>query len=155
MNENLELIGQFLNSVISLAGAAGFGYVIGWFTYMINRYRTGDVSFADLTTLVGILGGGVILSLFPAGTALFGAYGIGLAFGFFSYFNTLRAMVNASEYFGVEWFLDGRRKLPPEGWYIPEGYRETVASMGSGEETPTVRSRTPRGGGGDELPDRA
>ena len=73
-------------SAVQLWGAAGFGFVIGWFVYYINRYRKGDVQFSDITTLIGILGGGAIMALFKAETDLFGAYGIGLFVGFFGYF---------------------------------------------------------------------
>ena len=73
-------------SLIQLVGAGGFGAIIGWYGYYINRYRGGDVQLSDIVTLVGILGGGAVLAIFPARTDLFGAYGIGLCVGFFSYF---------------------------------------------------------------------
>lgn len=122
--------------MIQLIGAGVFGTIIGWYVYMINRYRKEDVQFTDLVTLVGILGGGTILSLFGAGTDLFGAYGIGLGVGFFGYFFILLIMVNLSKNFDVDWFLDGRRKSPPAGWVIPSGTAVTVrpleAKPGSG-----------------------
>ena len=71
---------------LQIYGAVGFGTIVGWLVYYINRYRTGDVQFSDLATVIGILGGGAILALFPASTDLFGGYGIGLFIGFFSYF---------------------------------------------------------------------
>lgn len=121
-------------SVIQLLGAGGFGLIIGWYVYYINRYRKGSVQFSDLTTLIGILGGGTILSLFEAGTDLFGAYGIGLAIGFFGYFIALCIMVNLSSKFNVEWFLDGRRKKPEDDEIIPEGTAETIHAMGRQNE---------------------
>jgi hypothetical protein len=57
--------------------------------------------------------------LFPARSDLFGAYGVGLASGFFGYFLVLVVLVGVSRNFGVEWFLDGRRKRPQEPYYIP------------------------------------
>lgn len=99
-------------STIQLLGAGGFGAIIGWYVYFINRYRKGDVQFSDLTTLIGILGGGAILTLFPEQTDLFGAYGIGLFVGFFGYFSFLVTWVRISENFTVDWFLDGRRTIP-------------------------------------------
>ena len=51
-------------------GAIGFGAVIGWNVYYINRYRKGDVQLSDLVTLVSVLGGAAILRLFPAGSEL-------------------------------------------------------------------------------------
>ena len=95
---------------LQIYGAVGFGTIVGWLVYYINRYRTGDVQFSDLATVIGILGGGAILALFPASTDLFGGYGIGLFIGFFSYFGFLLFWVAISKKFGVEWFLDGRSK---------------------------------------------
>jgi hypothetical protein len=115
--------------MIQLIGAGVFGAIIGWYIYMINRYRKGDVQFSDLVTLIGIIGGGSILSLFKAETDLFGAYGIGLGIGFFGYFFVLLIMVRVSDSFDVDWFLDGRRKSPPEGYLIPAGTAETIHPM--------------------------
>ncbi len=95
---------------LQIFGALGFGAIIGWLVYYINRYRTGDVQFSDLATVIGILGGGAILALFPASTDLFGGYGIGLFIGFFSYFLYLNLQVRISKNFTVDWFLDGRSK---------------------------------------------
>lgn len=116
-------------STIQLLGAGGFGALIGWYVYYINRYRKGDVQFSDLVTLVGVLGGGAILAIFPQRTDLFGAYGIGLFLGFFAYFLALLVMVNASNNFNVDWFLDGRRKAPTGSYIIPTGQRETITAM--------------------------
>ncbi|VAW33031.1 hypothetical protein MNBD_CHLOROFLEXI01-4192 [hydrothermal vent metagenome] len=102
-------------SRLQIAGAMGFGALIGWLVYYINRYRTGDVQFSDLATIIGILGGGAILALFPPSTDLFGGYGIGLFVGFFSYFIYLNVQVSISKKFTVDWFLDGRsKKLGPD-----------------------------------------
>lgn len=97
-------------SQLQIFGAIGFGTIIGWLVYYINRYRKSDVQFSDLATVIGILGGGAILALFPAGTDLFGGYGIGLFIGFFSYFTFLMLWVRVSKNFTVDWFLDGRSK---------------------------------------------
>ena len=119
---------------VQLLGAGGFGMLIGWYVYYINRYRKGDVQFSDLSTVIGILGGGAVLTLFPAKTDLFGAYGIGLALGFFGYFAFLMLWVRISKNFNVDWFLDGRRRAPKGGWMIPEGLRDTVTAMAESEE---------------------
>jgi len=122
-------------SIIQLLGAWGFGALIGWYVYYINRYRKGDLQLSDLVTLVGVLGGGTILTLFPASTDLFGAYGLGLFIGFFSYFIILIILVRRSENFNMEWFLDGRRKMPEKPWVIPEEIAQTVRPMEArGEE---------------------
>lgn len=60
-----------------------------------------------------------MLALFPAKSDLFGAYGIGLAVGFFGYFLVLIVLVGFSQNFGMDWFLDGRRKRPTGEFYIP------------------------------------
>jgi hypothetical protein len=99
-------------------GALGFGLIVGWFVYYINRYRKGDVQFGDITTVLAAIGGAAVVQLFGQGTGMFGAYGIGLAIGFFGYFLVLVVLVNISPNFGVDWFLDGRRKNPA----ADEGY---------------------------------
>lgn len=98
-------------SSLQREGAFAFGLVIGWFLYYVNRYRK-EVTLADLTTVIGAIGGGAVLALFPAKTDLFGAYGVGLAVGFFAYFVVLAVLVTLSKNFDVDFLLDGRRKLP-------------------------------------------
>jgi len=119
---NLSLLFQFTQTASSLQlfGAGCFGALIGWYVHYINRYRKGDVQFSDLVTVIGIVGGSAILTLFPSGTDLFGAYGIGLAIGFFGYFITLIILVAISPYFDADWFLDGRRKLPDGTIFVPQ-----------------------------------
>lgn len=116
-------------SLLPLLGAGCFGAVLGWYLYYINRYRKGDVQLGDLVALVGVIGGGAILTLFPAGTALFGAYGIGLAAGFFAYFLVLIGLVRRSPNFTADWFLDGRRIEPSAPYSIPAGTEVTVRPM--------------------------
>jgi hypothetical protein len=99
-------------TALQLWGAFSFGAVLGWYLYFVNRYRKDAVALTDLATLLGAVGGGAVLALFPAGTDLFGAYGVGLAAGFFLYFIALCVMVWASPNFDRDWFLDGRRKSP-------------------------------------------
>ena len=112
-------------------GAFAFGTVLGWFLYFTNRYRKGDTQLADIATLLGVIGGGAVTALFgDAKTTLFGAYGIGLAVGFFAYFLVLVYMVRHSHgVFGLAWFLDGRRKALKHDEVIPEGTRTTTAPM--------------------------
>lgn len=110
-------------------GALCFGIIIGWYVYFINRYRQGEVQFSDLVTVIGIIGGGAVLSLFEAGTDLFGAYGIGLAIGFFGYLMVLSTQVGVSKNFDVDWFLDGRRKEAKSPYVIPGEVRKTTAAM--------------------------
>jgi hypothetical protein len=121
-------------SFLHLLGAGGFGAVVGWYLYFLNRYRAGDVALADLVTVIGAIGGGAILALFPAESDLFGAYGIGLAVGFFGYFLVLVGLVARSASFGIEWFLDGRRKRPAPDEVIPAGTARTVRAMGEPED---------------------
>jgi len=106
--------------VLQLIGALCFGVLIGWYLYYINRYRKEDIKLSDLVTLIGAIGGGAALALFPEGSDLYGAYGIGLAVCFFGYYLTLLAFVKRSKCFDVNWFLDGRRKLPDGTWYVPQ-----------------------------------
>jgi hypothetical protein len=112
-------------------GVFAFGVVLGWFVYYTNRYRKGEVQFSDLTALLGAIGGGAVTALFgEAKTALFGAYGLGLAAGFFAYFLTLIVLVRLSNgVFAVTWFLDGRRKKLADDEEIPGETRQTFAPM--------------------------
>lgn len=115
--------------LLQLLGAGGFGAVIGWYVYYINRYRKGDVQLTDVVTLVGAIGGAAIMALFPAKSDLFGAYGIGLAAGFFGYFFALIVMVGLSKKFAIEWFLDGRRRKLADDEVIPGEIEQTVRPM--------------------------
>lgn len=95
-------------TTLQLLGAGSFGAVIGWYVYYINRWRKDDVQLSDIVTLIGAIGGAAILTLFPAKSQLFGAYGVGLAIGFFFYFIILVAIVKKAEGFDAAWFIDGR-----------------------------------------------
>ena len=112
-------------------GAFAFGTVLGWFLYFTNRYRRGDTQFSDIATLIGVIGGSAVTALFGnASTTLFGAYGLGLAAGFFAYFLVLVFMVrNSGGVFTLTWFLDGRRKALRDDEVIPESTRPTIAPM--------------------------
>ena len=110
-------------------GALAFGLVIGWFLYLVNRYRRGDVQLGDITTVVGAIGGAAVTSLFPNSGDLFGAYGVGLAAGFFGYFIILVAMVSISRNFDVDFFLDGRRRNLSSGHFIPGEQRQGGLAM--------------------------
>ena len=112
-----------------IAGALAFGLVLGWNVYFVNRYRRGDISFGDLVTLLSVVGGAAVLSLFPSNTDLFGAYGVGLGLGFFTYYAALLAMVKSSPNFDSDWFLDGRRRNPAEGFGYGTDARPTLTPM--------------------------
>ena len=109
-----------LEKILPLVGACCFGSIVGWYVYYINRHRKEEVSaWGDLTGLIGVIGGSAVLTLFAQSSALFGAYGIGLALGFFGYFTSLKRMVKNSQNFSEDYFLDGRRKKLAEDEYIP------------------------------------
>lgn len=109
-----------LEKILPLVGACCFGSIVGWYVYYINRHRKEEVSaWGDLTGLIGVIGGSAVLTLFAQSSALFGAYGIGLALGFFGYFSSLKRMVKSSPNFSEDYFLDGRRKKLAEDEYIP------------------------------------
>lgn len=132
LQENVAAVPQVIVEVPRLLiwGAGAFGLVIGWYVYFINRYRKDDVSLSDLVTLLGVIGGAAILNLFPAGSVLFGAYGIGLAIGFFAYFLVLIILVGVSKNFDADYFLDGRRRWPVAGYDIPGTFRQASIGMG-------------------------
>lgn len=120
-----------------MLGAGAFGFVLGWNLYFVNRYRTDRVALTNLASLTGALGGAGVLALFPAGTALFGAYGVGLLLGFLSYLTLLAWLVHKSEKFSVEWFLDGRRKKLTDDDEIPSDARGTGAAMSRERRLPS------------------
>jgi len=106
-------------------GAFFFGTVIGWFTYYVNRYRS-TVVLGDVAAIIAAVGGGAVLALFPQGTALFSAYGVGLAVGFFGYLVVLVVIVVVlhGKGWSLAWFLDGRRpRLSQEEMDGPPGSR--------------------------------
>jgi hypothetical protein len=103
-----------------LVGAFVFGAVIGWFVYHTLRYRRGPTSLDDIAKLIGMIGGGAVLVLFPEKSEMFAWYGIGLGAGFFGYFLVLVLLVASSSNFGVDWFLDGRRKKPTDPIELPD-----------------------------------
>jgi hypothetical protein len=125
-------------SQLQIIGSMCFGALIGWYVYYINRYRKNDVQLGDLVTLIGVLGGSAVLSLFPSSTDLFGAYGIGLAIGFFGYFLALIGNVALSRNFDVDWFLDGRRTLPNGEVYVPQVDGGGIAMLRRQHEPPVV-----------------
>ncbi|TCO56043.1 hypothetical protein [Actinocrispum wychmicini] len=108
-------------SSLQLWGAGGFGSLVGWYLYHVNRHRVSSVRIADLVSVVGAIGGGAVLAIFPSGSDLFGAYGIGLFAGFFGYFLVLIVLVTLSRNFGIDYFIDGRRRPPAPGEQIPSG----------------------------------
>jgi hypothetical protein len=127
------IIQQTTSSAIQMVGAGCFGAIIGWYVYYINRYRKGDVQLGDLVTVIGVIGGAGILALFKPESDLFGAYGIGLAIGFFSYFLILIILVWRSQNFDADWFLDGRRRDPETGKFvIPGSVAPTHRALGGG-----------------------
>ena len=109
-------------STIQKIGAGAFGAVVGWYVYYINRWRKDDVQLSDIVTLVGAIGGAAVLALFPEKSDLFGAYGIGLAVGFFLYFFILVILVNKAPGFSSAWFLDGRAPKPADTEVVTAGH---------------------------------
>jgi len=109
-------------STLQKIGAGGFGAVVGWYVYYINRWRKDDVQLSDIVTLIGAIGGAAVLALFPAKSELFGAYGIGLASGFFMYFFVLVILVARAPNFSAAWFLDGRAPKPTDAETITQGH---------------------------------
>jgi hypothetical protein len=85
-------------------GALLFGAVVGWNAYFINRYRQ-TIVIGDLAVLISAVGGGAILTLFPAQSETFGYYGIGLAIGFFAYLAMMLVLVAISPNATVDWIL--------------------------------------------------
>ncbi len=72
--------------VVTAVGALVFGLVVGFITYR-TLVRTADkAAVTDLVAVVGVLGGGVVTTLYhPAGEP-FAWYAIGLALGMTGFF---------------------------------------------------------------------
>lgn len=137
-------------SNLQLWGAGAFGALIGWYVYYINRHRRDEVSATDLVTLIGVIGGTAVLNLFPKSSDLFGAYGIGLAAGFFGYFLIMGILVLISDNFNADYFLDGRRRKLGDDFYIPT--REEVARGSGGAMNTGGNRQGGNGQGGDPPP---
>jgi hypothetical protein len=108
-------------SGLQLWGAFMFGAFLGWFTYFVNRHRRGAVKLTDLGTVIAAVGAGAVLALFPAGTDMFGAYGIGLAAGFFAQFVVLVIIVLTTKNWNMGYFLDGRTPVLETGQQAGDG----------------------------------
>lgn len=84
--------------VLAQAGACCFGVAIGYITYRTLVRSTDRTAVSDLAAVIGAVGGGVITGVFPAGSALFAWYSIGLLLGM-------------AVFFAVFGKLNGRKKL--------------------------------------------
>jgi hypothetical protein len=83
-------------SRIGLVGALCFGVVIGWVTSRtLRRAKPGGLT--DIATVIGAVGGAAITALFRRETGEFGAYCVGLLFGFFTYLIVAIRMVPAAQ----------------------------------------------------------
>lgn len=83
---------------ISMSGALAFGVVVGWITSRCTR-RAERTGLTDIATVIGAVGGAAVAGLFSQDTGEFGAYSIGLAFGFFLYIR-LASRPNAAPWLG-------------------------------------------------------
>jgi hypothetical protein len=68
---------------VSIAGAACFGLVVGWMAQRVFEVqRTPNVSW--LVSMISVIGGGAVTSLFGSRTVMFSGYAVGLACAFFA-----------------------------------------------------------------------
>jgi len=94
---------------VAVIGALFFGAVVGWLTH--NVYQKAElINVPWLASLIGAIGGGAIMAIFPHKTPMFGAYCIGLGLSFF-----LRAMLHplrkaVEEQMALENLKDTERK---------------------------------------------
>jgi hypothetical protein len=107
--------------VIETLGALAFGAVVGWVAYRTIR-RTKTSGLSDISAVIAAVGGGAVTSLFPSGSQAFGAYGLGLAAGFFSYL--VVSLIIAAKTEGLkpanEW-LGEPQSLPVHAARSPQG----------------------------------
>lgn len=125
---------------LSHYGALGFGLVLGWYLYFIDRYRKDVITPTDLATILEALGEAAITALFEEEQAqLFGAYGIGVTSGFFLYFLALVIFVMLSKNFAADYFLDGRHTDPDGIVTVPVGAHQPVLAFDDeGSAAPVV-----------------
>jgi len=72
--------------VVMSVGTVCFGLTVGHITYR-TLMRTEKTTIADLTAVIGAIGGGAVTALFnPHQGDLFGWYSIGLMIGFAGFF---------------------------------------------------------------------
>jgi len=88
-----------VTDLLGLVGALSFGVVMGWVTYGTLR-RTKRSGLTDISTVLGALAGAAVTRLFPIETGGFGAYCLGLAFGFFGYLLTATHSRSAPQWLG-------------------------------------------------------
>lgn len=69
---------------ISGLGAFFFGLLLGWTFYRTLRLNAGVSGLAEIASIIGVLGGAAVLSLFKS-DVLFGWYATGLLIGFVAY----------------------------------------------------------------------
>lgn len=69
---------------MSATGPFWFGIVVGYITYRTLRHKS-STGLSDIASVIGAIGGGAVLKLFPVGGAGFDQYAAGLATGFFVY----------------------------------------------------------------------
>lgn len=74
------------SGVVMSVGAVCFGVAVGYITYR-TLARSGKASIADLSAVIGAIGGGAVTGLFdPHQGDLFGWYSIGLLAGLAAFF---------------------------------------------------------------------
>jgi hypothetical protein len=66
-------------------GACFFGLLLGWVFYRTLRLKARASVLAEISIIIGALGGAAVLALFRS-EVLFGLYATGLVIGFFAYF---------------------------------------------------------------------
>jgi uncharacterized membrane protein YeaQ/YmgE (transglycosylase-associated protein family) len=86
---------ETFTTILQILGALAFGVVVGWIAYFILR-RAQTSAWSDLATIIGTLAGATILALFDPKGAMFGAYAIGLAVGFFAYYFAYKKIMGVS-----------------------------------------------------------
>jgi hypothetical protein len=68
---------------IPIIGASFFGAVVGWLAHNVFQ-RAELLNVSWLASIIGVVGGGAVMAIFPERSPMFGAYCIGLGFSFFA-----------------------------------------------------------------------
>lgn len=100
-----------MTSNVLVAGATGFGVVLGWSLYMTLRHAK-EHGAKDISVIASAIGGAAITKIFP--DKLFGYYCIGLFGGFAAYFlvGLIAALAMPKRSENLKLFFFGDKKDP-------------------------------------------
>jgi hypothetical protein len=116
-------------------GAIFFGFAIGWIAYRILRLRAGAAGLSDFFTILGVIGGAAVITLFKS-DVLFGLYSVGLVIGFFAYFSVGLMLYGKQEV--QPWRIEQIPPTPAPAIPSNENLTEVANAEVSSSGTPSI-----------------